>query len=151
MKTYPDDVLPKEILNEVTIKSMPLGAKEGDFTSTVLKSDQAISGYVFALPSNTGRDNIASIVAVFNSTNYNANIIRKVFSVAIMELKNQDSVSLEILSTILPEIYKGLKKGRINIKISSVVTIEVNISDEKEEEKVTEEQKAQALTDELWK
>ena len=64
VEAYPK-VLPVNILNEIVTKSMPMGAKEGDFTSNTI-GQSAFSGYIFSLPSDTGRSNIASLIAVFN-------------------------------------------------------------------------------------
>jgi DNA polymerase III alpha subunit (gram-positive type) len=149
VRTYPE-VLPKEVLNEITIKSMPLGAKSGDFSSNVVSNDNAFSGYVFQVPSETGRDNIASLVAVFNKTDYNANLIRKVFSITINELQKNKQVKIDTISQILPGLYKGLEKGHIKVKMSSVVTIEIEINDDDQGKDPTVEL-VEDFTREIWK
>ncbi len=148
VKAYPE-VLPPEMLLEIPIKSMPLGAKEGDFISTTLSSNSALSGYVFKIPRKSERDNIASLVAVFDQTDYNASIVRKVFTATIEELKKNNSISVETIEKILPYLYSGIDKGHIKIKISSVVTIEMNIAEEKEED--SKKKAAKSLADEMWK
>jgi hypothetical protein len=150
---YPD-VLPKEAINEITIKSMPLGAKEGDFTSNVLTNDNAFSCFVFTIPNETGRDNIASLVAVFDSAEYSAINVRKIFSLLIQELKKQKAIDSEILAKILPSLHKGFDTRRVEIKISSVVTIEINYpddDDESDKKSRTPDEYAKSVEDEMWK
>ena len=144
---YPK-AFPDEIMNEVTIKSMPLNAKEGDFTSNTI-GNLAISGFVFAIPSNEGRSNIASIVAVFEDMKYNPENIRKVFSYTIFELKKNELISMETLTEILPKLYTGLMKGRLQVKISSVVTLNFAFDDEEEAE--DGQQKIDRLKSQMWK
>ncbi|NHJ05983.1 MAG: hypothetical protein EAX90_14240 [Candidatus Heimdallarchaeota archaeon] len=148
VKSYPD-VLPIDAINEIVVKSMPLGAKEGDFTSNILKNENAFSGFVFSIPSEVGRDNIASLVAVYENMKYNTSTIRKVFSVIINELKSKKVVSTELISEILPNLFDGLNKGFVKIQISSIVTVEVNISEE--EEKDPGKDAANSLANDMWK
>lgn len=144
--TYPE-VLPKEALNQIAVKSMPFNARDGDFsTSTV--GDNVISGYVFAVPSQEGRSNIASLVAVFDSLKFDPETIKKVFSFTITELKKNNLIEIDTLSKILPNLYKGLAKKQLKIKISSVVTLEFDFREEEEEEKAKELDK---FSKEIWK
>ena len=150
---YPN-VLPQEALNEITIKSMPLGAKDGDFTSNVLTNENAFSCYVFAVPAEIGRDNIASLVAVFDNANYNAINVRKIFSLLIQELKKQKAIDIDILSQILPALYKGFDTQKVEIKISSIVTVEISFKNEEEEEQGKQKSPkdvAKSVQDEMWR
>ncbi|MFW9923818.1 MAG: hypothetical protein ACFFDW_11085 [Candidatus Thorarchaeota archaeon] len=149
VKSYPD-VLPRDIQNEIIIKSMPLGAKDGDFTSTILSDNNAISGYVFSIPIQNSRDNIASIVAVFDDTNYNTNNIRKLFSILVTELKKQNSFSTNILMEILPTLYRSFDTKNMKIKISSIVTVEIDFSDDSSKENKPANA-AKSLTEDMWK
>ena len=99
VKAYPN-VLPEEILNQIVIKSMPFNAKNGDFASSTV-GDTVFSGYIFSVPSENERDNIASLVAVYNNMNYDSNSIRKVFAFTITELKKNNVADIETLSKII--------------------------------------------------
>ena len=90
VKPFPNVLLPKDLISEIQIKSMPLGAKNGDFTTNILKNEYAISSFVFRVPSQKGRDDIASLVALFDNRDYYSNIIRKRFSITIGELKKNN-------------------------------------------------------------
>ena len=134
VQTYPD-VIPKVILNELAIKSMPMGAKIGDFTSSSIGTI-CFSSYIFALPMKDSRDGIAAIIAVFPNINYDNRGIHRVFSVIISKLKEKAFLNLEVLEEILPSLFEGFKKGEIKIKISSMVSLEINFdSEEKVKEK----------------
>ncbi|MBD3190754.1 MAG: hypothetical protein GF308_08920 [Candidatus Heimdallarchaeota archaeon] len=138
----------KEVLNQIVIKSMPLNAKEGDFSSATV-GPAVLSGYVFSIPSIQGRDNIASLVAVFESMKYNPETIRKIFSYIIIELKKNDLVSIDTLKALLPKLYSGITQGQLRIKISSVVTLDFSIQDE---EQIDEKKKSlDDFRNKMWK
>ncbi|MHA1532138.1 MAG: hypothetical protein ACTSR6_09100 [Candidatus Heimdallarchaeota archaeon] len=139
-------VLPKEVLNEITYKSMPMGAKDGEFVSSSV-GDLFYSSYIFSLPREGSRDNICAIIAVFNDMKYNIEGIRRVFSLLIKELKTKTLLKLELMEELLPNLYTGFSKGNIRIKISSIATISIDF-DTKEEEPVDE---TNELEDDLWK
>ncbi|MBN1329494.1 MAG: hypothetical protein JXA54_08470 [Candidatus Heimdallarchaeota archaeon] len=148
VKAFPE-VLPQSIIDEIVVKSMPLGAKEGDFTSNVISEDNAFSSYVFSIPSNNGRDNIGSLVAVFDNTNYNANDVRRLFSILISELRNNNAVNSNILAEILPTVFKSFGNKNVKIKISSIVTVEIDfMEDDKHVD--SKEKIAKSLSDDLW-
>ena len=131
VKNYPN-ALPDEVLSQISIKSMPLNAKDGDFISTNINNNY-LSGYVFTTPSTKGRGGIASLVAIFNTMQYNTEIIKKVFSFTITELRKNDLVSVDVISEILPKLYTGLTNEMLKIKISSVVTLEFDFKEKQEE------------------
>lgn len=145
VKSHPN-VLPKEILNEVTLKSMPMGAKPGEF-STSNVGDLYYSSYIFKIPRADQRDNIAAIIAIYNNMKYNMEGIKKVFSFIIKELDTKSLLKADIIEEILPNLYNGFGSGHIKIKISSIATISVDFED-KEEEVVDV---TNGLEDDLWK
>ena len=128
------NVLPEDMVNQIVIKSMPMSAKDGDFSSATV--DNAVfSGYVFSVPSEVGRDNIATLIAVYNDMKYDSEVIRKVFSFTVDELKKKNLADIQTITKILPNIYTGLVEGQLKIKISSVVTLEFDIKEKKENDK----------------
>jgi len=147
VKAYPD-VLPESTINQIVIKSMPMGAKEGDFTSSTV-DDTVFSGFIFALPSEVGRANIASLVAVYNNMKYDSETIKKVFSFTVTELKKKNLVDVETLTKILPNLYNGLVEGQLKIKISSIVTLEFNFKEEKAANK--DDEAINGFGKDLWK
>ena len=145
VKAHPD-VIPEDELKKIAIKSMPLGAKEGDFTTNTVDTN-VISGYVFSIPRENERDNIGSLVAVFSSMDYQPQVINKVFSFTISELKKHGLISTQAIIEILPSLYEGMVKGVLKIKVSSIVTLEMSIGDNKEEKK----DNFQSFGDDIWK
>lgn len=149
VKSYPN-VLPEPIMNQVVVKSMPFNAKNGDFmTSTV--ADTVFSGYVFSVPSNQGRDNIASLIAVFSDMKYDTEVIHKVFSFTIGELKKHKIAEIDTVMKILPNLYKGFAEGQFNVKISSVVTLEFDFDKKKSEDEDRDQESLNSFGRDLWK
>ncbi len=144
VKAHPN-VLPKEILSELTYKSMPMGAKPGEFSSAVI-GDLFYSSYIFSIPREDNRDNIAAIIAVYNNMKYNIEGIRKVFSFIVKELETKSLLKTDIVEEILPNLYKGFDSGHIKIKISSIATIDIDFAEEPEEKDITND-----LEDDLWR
>ena len=60
------DAFPKNVLNEIVLKSMPMSAKEGDFASSTVQ-DILFESYIFTVPGED-RNNIASLVAIFDDS-----------------------------------------------------------------------------------
>ena len=148
IKAYPD-VLPEEITNQVILKSMPMGAKPGDFLTANIDANN-FSGYVFQIPSKDGRDNLASLVAVYETENYNPNMIKKMFSFTLEELQKNQLVDIKTISKILPEMYNGIAKGHLKIKISSIVMLEFTFESEEKQKNKTQEIVSN-VKNELWR
>lgn len=139
-------VLPKQVLNELTYKSMPMGAKPGEFVSSSV-GDLYYSSYIFALPREGSRNNIGAIIAVFSNMKYNIEGLRKIFSFVIKELETKTILRLDLMEEILPNLYNGFSKGNIRLKISSVATISIDFKDEIDE--LVDE--TNGLENDLWR
>ncbi|MBD3191820.1 MAG: hypothetical protein GF308_14330 [Candidatus Heimdallarchaeota archaeon] len=147
--TYPD-VLPKDVLQELTYKSMPLTAKPGDFASTSVR-DLAFSSYIFELPSEgVERKNIGSLIAVYNSMEYNATSVKKAFTIVIDQLQHKNLLQIKVLEKILPNLFQGFKKGQFKIEISSVAKISFEFPDE-DKDKDSLSSRVDNVSDDIWK
>jgi len=147
VKVFPDTI-PNNIINEIVMKSMPLSAKEGDFSSSTVQGCQ-IECFIFSVPGEQ-RNNIASLIAVYDNSNYNRDSVRKFFSFTVAELKKHKLGDTDTFSKILPSMLEGLKKGKVKIKISSIVTLEFNFEDEKKE-KDRGEEFLDSLKGDVWR
>jgi len=148
VKSYPE-VLPEITLKELTYKSMPMAAKPGDFTSTTIK-DVAFSSLIFEIPSTTERNNIGSIVAIFNSAEYNIGGVKKVFSIVVNELQDKRLLQMDTLTGILPELYNGFQKGQFSVEISSIAKIEFKFTDETQDEGGSVTKRAKDVSNDIW-
>ena len=113
--SYPK-VIPEEALNELAYKSMPLSCKPGDFTTTSIK-DMSFSSFIFEIPSDSERNNVGSLVAIFSSSKYDSNSVKKVFSVVVKELSEKKLLQTDTINRILPNLYAGFHKGKFTIEI----------------------------------
>ena len=144
VRSYPE-VIPENELNNIVLKSMPMGSHDGDFTTTTV-GDSVISGYIFSVPGDE-RTNIASLIAVYGSMDYELNIVKKVFTFTINELRKSNAIDTQTLAEILPKLYDGLLKGKLQIKISSVTSLNLEITtggEEKEADNLDE------FGDDVW-
>jgi hypothetical protein len=145
VRAYPE-VLPENELNNIVLKSMPMGSHDGDFTTTTV-GDSVISGYIFSVPGDE-RTNIASLIAVYGSMDYELNVVKKVFTFTVNELRKTNAIDTNTLAEILPKLYSGLVKGKIQINISSVTSLNLEITtgdaDEKQEDSMDD------FGDDVW-
>jgi len=148
VKVYPD-TLPQSILNEIVLKSMPLSAKNGDFASSTVQGS-LIECFIFNVP-GIDRNNIASLVAVYDNSKYDRDSVRKFFSFTVAELQKHNLSDTETFSKILPNMYEGLNKGKVKIKISSVVTLEFNFDEDEKKKKDRGEEFLDSLKGDVWK
>ncbi|MBN1328149.1 MAG: hypothetical protein JXA54_01635 [Candidatus Heimdallarchaeota archaeon] len=148
LKIYPD-ILPENLVNEIVLKSMPLSSKEGDFASSTAQ-DCVFESYIFTVPGDQ-RNNIASLVAVFNNSHYNRDNVRKFFSFTVQELKKHNLGDTETFERILPNMFDGLTKGKVKIKISSVVSLDFDFEEEEKKPKDRGEELLDSLKGDMWK
>ncbi len=146
VEAYPKS-LPSEIYNELILKCMPFGAKEGEFTTTQV-NDYIFSGYVFTIRNKDTRDNIASLAAIFEEKIPNPDNLKKIFAYTISELRRHNLVNIDTLRSILPNLYKGINEGHLKIKISSIVTLEFNFDDNESTDIVDE--KLRDIRNDMW-
>ncbi len=148
VKAHPD-VVPESTLNQIVLKSMPMSSKEGDFSSST--ADKCVfESYIFSVP-GAERNNIATLVAVFEGSDYKREDIRRFFSFTVTELEKNQMVNIEMITKILPHLYEGLSKEKVKIKISSVVTLEFDFTSEKKSEEDPGKEFAASMQDDLWK
>ncbi|MHA1367959.1 MAG: hypothetical protein ACTSP5_16360 [Candidatus Heimdallarchaeota archaeon] len=150
ISSYPE-TLPDEVFNELAYKSMPLSAVPGDFTTSSL-NNLTFSSYIFEVPSEVERNNIASIVAVFNSMSYDQQELKKVFSVIVQELKSKDILKMDVIKSILPNLHSGIQDGHFTIEISSSSRIKFDFrtADSIEDQSSTS-QRAENVSDDIWR
>jgi hypothetical protein len=129
---------------------MPLSAKPGDFASTSVK-DLAFSSYVFEIPSaGPERQNIGSLIAVYQSMSYNAHAVKNAFTVVIDQLQTKNFLEIKVLEKILPNLYQGFTKGEFIIEISSVAKIAFKFpSDDEDEDSLSS--RVDNVSNDIWK
>ncbi|MCG3226305.1 MAG: hypothetical protein H7645_05240 [Candidatus Heimdallarchaeota archaeon] len=145
IKSFPD-VIPSDSMNQLVYKTIPIGSNPGDFATTTF-NDLNLSSFIFRIPSADQRDNLASLVAVFSSSDYDSKTIKQVFSWVVSELDKKDLLNKGTLENILPKLYKGFNKGQFKIEITSTSSISFSF---KTESKSENGQAIDDLADDLW-
>ncbi len=146
VKVHPN-ILSEKTLNEIALKSMPLGAKENDFITVTLADKKVFSALIFTVPLQLGRDNIVSLIAVFESINYNAEIIQKNFVKIISNIKEIFDISIEVVSKLLHDIFEGIKREKFKLNLPSNITIDLDFSGL---ELKSKKDKVKNLTSDVW-
>ena len=77
--------------------------------------------------------------------------IRKFFSFTVAELQKHKLGDTNTFEKILPNMFDGLNKGHVKIKISSIVTLDFDFSYKEEEKKDRGEEFLDAMKDDMWK
>ncbi len=131
VSAYPES-LPEKELNKIVFKCMPLGAEDKDFVTLTVEK-RIISTFIFAIKGKS-RNNIGALTAVFVTAEYKPQILERLFSYTINELKKKKLLTIDLLSEILPKLYNGIIDGKYKIEINSEVTLEYQ-EDQKNEEK----------------
>ncbi len=145
IKSFPD-VIPADSMNQLVYKTIPIGSNPGDFAQTTF-NDLNLTSYIFRIPSASDRDNLASLVAIFSSADYDSKTIKQVFSWVVTELENKALLNTQTLQNILPKLFKGFSKGQFKIEITSTSTISFNF---KKDEKDRNGNAIDSLADDLW-
>ncbi len=145
VKSFPD-VIPTDSMSQLVYKTIPMGSNPGDFASTTF-NDLNLTSYIFRIPTADQRDNLASLVAVFNTTDYDATSIKQVFSWVVTELEKKDLLATSTLEGILPKLYKGFSKGQFKIEITSTSTIKFDFPKQGNDKNGNAIDK---LSDDLW-
>jgi len=144
-KIYPGKIV-ENILNEIVIKSMPMGAKEGDFTTVTISDGKVFSGFIFSIPYEIGRDNIVSLIAIFDGFNYRVVTIENNFRKIITSLKEHNLATLEIIGELLPQIYDCFIKTKGVLKLNNGFTIPINFTTLP----LTKKDKLAEFTEDIW-
>lgn len=145
IKSFPD-VIPSDSMNQLVYKTIPIGSNPGDFATTTF-NDLNLSSFIFRIPSEDQRDNLASLVAVFSSSDYDTKTIKQIFSWVVTELDKKELLNTGTLENILPKLYKGFNKGKFKIEITSTSTISFDF---KVESKDKNGKAIDDLADDLW-
>ncbi|NHJ49346.1 MAG: hypothetical protein FK733_16270 [Asgard group archaeon] len=147
--TYPN-TLPNEVLRELAYKSMPLTAKPGDFASATM-NEYSLSSYIFEVPQQDKRNNIASLVAVYSTMEYNPTEVKKAFTVIVEELNKKDLLKMEVIKSILPNLQTGLSNRYFTMNISSQARISFDFRSDDEKDVKTLDKRAENVSDDLWR
>ncbi|MBD3190986.1 MAG: hypothetical protein GF308_10100 [Candidatus Heimdallarchaeota archaeon] len=147
--TFPDNLTTK-IKQEIALKSMPLGAKVGDFT-TVIIDDMIFVNYVLNVVIPNNRDTLYSI-SVCIDEHENPLRIKTVLETIVSELKACNAVTPKVLDTFAKKLYQAFQGTTTEIKITKNIIISIK-SFNAEEEEEEEEKKSDIesrFEEELW-
>ncbi len=145
--TSPEKVLGELEEKEISLKSMPMSGKDGDFISTYIENFH-IAALLCSVPpiheSYDKRDTFTSI-GVFLDKDENPIPYRYIFETIVNECKKHKLLTLDTLKHILPQLYQFSRKNQISLYINTEKTITLTLTKEK-----TEKTGIDLLNDALW-
>ncbi len=148
--SYPPDYFSDSEKKEISLKTIPLNAKNGDFTTLAFKDDLVIASYVFTIKENpNSRPDLLAICASIESNNFNPMIFKDMFSSLIQQLKDSQVLTSKTIVALVSNLYRTLSEGKTEIKITKTTTIKVEISSDNLKEIEKAEKKKKKLQEKM--
>ncbi|MHA1798948.1 MAG: hypothetical protein ACTSVY_10935 [Candidatus Helarchaeota archaeon] len=140
------ETLSRDQIQKKVIKLLPFNAKEGEVFSLIAENNLVYLSYIFTMDkSSNERPDLYALDVVFNPledfTNYQG-----FFQALTSQLKENNLISDDLLISLVPKLYKALKKGKTSIEITKNVSISIKFGGSSSGTKKSLEDRA----DELW-
>jgi hypothetical protein len=132
---YPEDLLSFDEKFELSLKCMPMGGKEGDFSSIMFKDYQVCSLLDTVVPIDKEKDPRDTIISIGFLLEKLTNPIpyRNLLNTFISECKKNNMFNLKILEKIFPRFIKLKEKKTITIPFSDSHRIKFSLKTELDE------------------
>ena len=149
--THPSHFFTNEDLQTIALKSIPLNAKDGDFSTLAYKEDLVIASYVFTIREEEGkRPDLFSICAAISVDEINPMHFKKIFESIINQLKEFHELNSKMLIALISRIYQTLNDGKTEIKITKTTTLKIEIAKDNLKKMKQSHQKRLNGTNGMW-
>jgi hypothetical protein len=122
LSLHPEGFLSEEEIDELSLKCMPIGSKEGDFASVVFNGYQ-VAGFLTSTPpidiKLDPRDTIVSIGFLLD-TYTNPTPYRDLLIDFVCKCSEEESFTLSTLMKIIPEFLRFKEEKEIEIKVENL-------------------------------
>ncbi|MHA1197812.1 MAG: hypothetical protein ACTSQF_00445 [Candidatus Heimdallarchaeaceae archaeon] len=126
---HPEDFLSEEEIEELSLKCMPMGSKEGDFSSIIFNGYQ-VAGYLSSTPPIDDqldpRDTIVSIGFLLD-TYTNPTPYRNLLIDFVDKCNKDESFNLQTLKEVIPQFLKLKDEKEITVKMHDDLTCELSL------------------------
>ncbi|MCE7742819.1 MAG: hypothetical protein GOP50_10230 [Candidatus Heimdallarchaeota archaeon] len=126
---HPEDFLSKDEFEELSLKCMPMGSKEGDFSSVVFNGYQ-VAGFLTSTPpideQLDPRDTIVSIGFLLD-TYTNPIPYRNLLMDFVAKCGKDESFNLSTLKEVIPEFLRLKDEKDIRIKMKDELVCELSL------------------------
>ncbi|MHA1270538.1 MAG: hypothetical protein ACTSPY_12170 [Candidatus Helarchaeota archaeon] len=123
---YPENYFKNQDLTEVPLKTIPINAKEGDFTTIIFRNELIIVSYIFTLKEvENERASLYAISATIDDKKINPISFKPIFESIIEQFKACNLIKIDILKKLLPKLFSALSKDESEIKITKSCTIKI--------------------------
>jgi hypothetical protein len=144
VRAYPE-ILSKKEINRLITKCIPYSAKGGEFEELQV-DDSHIACYVFTMDVYL-KEKLCALAIVFDSDEYKKDIVREFFVETLADLHDKKQLDFENLANLLPDIYKKLLTHFYKFKVSSTVSIEINVPKKK---KKPQKDDVEVIVEDVW-
>ncbi len=130
LKIYPPNLIPKSIQDEIAMKSMPIGAKEGDFVTVVLGGFQAAT-MILEVPSfekTDGRPTHLGLGVILDD-NDNPMTYRRMLRQIIFALQIDDHTFYDEIKKVPKKLVESFKRPRFRLKLANGKEILVELNE----------------------
>ena len=144
---YPENIISFDEKFELLTKCMPMGGKEGDFSSIIFKDFQAVSYLTTTPPIDKKSDPRDTIVSIGFLLDVDSNPMpyKDLLVEFVSKCKKSVSFNLSNLERIIPEFLKLKSQKKITISLDEKSTYELKLKKELEEKDGLD-----LLDDALW-
>jgi len=144
---YPEDTISFDEKFELSLKCMPMGGKEGDFSSIIFKDFQAVSYLTTTSPIDDKTDPRDTIVSIGFLLDVYSNPMpyKDLLAEFVSKCKKGVSFNLSNLERIIPEFLKLKSQKKIIISLDEKSSYEFELKKELEEKDGLD-----LLDDALW-
>ncbi|NHI93818.1 MAG: hypothetical protein EAX96_15125 [Candidatus Lokiarchaeota archaeon] len=127
--SHPSQFFTENDLKTIALKSIPLNAKDGEFSTFLFKEELVIASYIFTIQEQEGkRPDLFSICGAISSDELNPHHFKKIFESIIQQLKEFRELNSKTLVALISRIYSTLNDGKTEIKITKTTTLKIEIS-----------------------
>ena len=144
VRAYPE-VLSKKDIKRLITKCIPYSAKGGEFEELQI-DDSYIACYVFTMDVYL-KEKLCALAIVFDSGDYKKDIVRDFFIETLADLHDKQLLDFENLANLLPDLYKKLLTYFYKFKVSSTVSIEINVPEKK---KKPQKDHVEFIVEDVW-
>ena len=129
ISSYPQNLFTKDDLKNITMKAIPLNAKNGDFSTFLLREEIVIASYVFNIKETKGqRPDLYCISGAMSSNDINPLQFKTIFESIINQLKEFKELNSNTIVALISKLYHTLNNGKTEIKITKTTTLKIEIS-----------------------
>lgn len=128
ISSHPPKTFSDEDLREISLKSIPLNAKDGEFSTFLFNEKTVIASYIFTIQKKeNSRPNLYAICGALSPNELNPIHLKPVFASIIDQLKEFKELNTNTIVALTSKIFKTINDGKTEVKITKTTTLKIEI------------------------